>query len=65
MQKQFADRQGKTDISYWKRTTGTLGFAAEAAGALLTGGVAQPGVIREMNGSEIQEARQRDSSMTS
>lgn len=54
-----------TDISYWKAQVGTLGFIKEVAGAALTGGVANTGVLRQMTESEISTARSKDSSMTS
>jgi len=53
-----------TDISYWKAEVGTLGFIKEVAGATLTGGVANTGVLREMKEDEIAEARKNDSGLS-
>lgn len=53
------------DISYWKHNTGAIGYAKEVAGAALTGGVANTGLLRELKEGEIQEARSKDSSMSS
>jgi hypothetical protein len=53
------------DISYYKHTSGMFGQAKEIGGAVLTGKVAQTGVLREMKEAEIQQARERDSALTS
>lgn len=53
------------DISYWKADVGTLGFGKEVIGAIATGGVANTGSLRQLEESEIQQARKKDSSMSS
>jgi hypothetical protein len=53
------------DISYWKHEVGALGFMKEIAGANLTGGVAVTGSLREIKGEELEQARKKDSSMSS
>lgn len=53
-----------TYITYWKRTTGALGFAKEIGGAILTGGVANTGDLREIKEDEIRAARAKDSAFT-
>ncbi|KAI7151605.1 blue light-inducible protein-like protein Bli-3 [Hortaea werneckii] len=52
-------------ISYWKHEAGPAGFAKEVGGAILTGGVANTGALRQMQEHEIQQARQNDSSLSS
>ncbi|GIZ41730.1 hypothetical protein CKM354_000502600 [Cercospora kikuchii] len=52
-------------ITYWKHTTGALGFAKEIAGATLTGQVANTGDLRELGETEIKEARVKDSALSS
>ncbi|KAF7196736.1 Protein bli-3 [Pseudocercospora fuligena] len=52
-------------ITYWKHETGALGFMKEVGVASLTGRVAKTGSLREMHENEIQQARQRDSALTS
>lgn len=53
-----------TVITYWKHEVGGAGFMKEIVGANLTGGVAVTGSLRELNGSEIEQARKSDSSMS-
>ncbi|TKX20336.1 bli-3-like protein 2 [Elsinoe australis] len=52
-------------ISYWKADVGTLGFGKEVIGAIATGGVANTGSLRQLEENEIQQARKKDSSMSS
>lgn len=52
-------------IAYWRRTTGAVGFVKEIAGATLTGGVANTGDMRELQETEIKEARVKDSALSS
>jgi hypothetical protein len=40
-------------------------MAKEIGGALLTGGVAKTGVLREVHEDEIKQARVKDSALTS
>lgn len=54
----------RTDITYWKHEVGAVGFMKEIAGANLLGGVAVTGTLREITGSELDEARKNDSSMS-
>ena len=54
-----------TDISYWKAEVGALGFGKEMLGAIVTGGVANTGALREMKEDEIAQARAKDSKMSS
>lgn len=54
----------RTDITYWKHEVGSLGFMKEITGANLLGGVAVTGTLREITGSELDEARKNDSSMS-
>lgn len=42
-----------------------LGMAKEVGGAMLTGGVANTGALRELKEQEIREARARDSALSS
>ncbi|KAI6795574.1 blue light-inducible protein-like protein Bli-3 [Hortaea werneckii] len=44
-------------ISYWKHEAGPAGFAKEVGGAIMTGGVANTGALRQMQEHEIQQAR--------
>ena len=44
---------------------GALGFGKEVLGAIVTGGVPVTGVLREMKKDEIQQARSKDSSLSS
>lgn len=44
-------------ITYWRATTGALGFLKETTIAPLTGEVAQTGVTREMGKEDIEKAR--------
>lgn len=53
-----------TVITYWKHEVGAAGFMKEIVGANLTGGVAVTGSLRELNGSEIEQVRKSDSSMS-
>jgi len=53
------------DISYWKADVGALGFGKEVIGAIVTGGVANTGKLREMKEDEISQARKSDSSLSS
>ncbi|KAI5363097.1 Putative general stress protein, FMN-binding split barrel [Septoria linicola] len=52
-------------IAYWQRSTGAVGFMKEIAGATLTGGVANTGDMRELQETEIKEARVKDSALSS
>ncbi|SMR43443.1 unnamed protein product [Zymoseptoria tritici ST99CH_1A5] len=52
-------------ISYYKHTSGMLGQAKEIGGAVLTGKVAQTGVLRELKEVDIEQARKSDSALTS
>ncbi|KAK3614735.1 hypothetical protein LTR56_027056 [Elasticomyces elasticus] len=52
-------------ISYWKAEVGALGFGKEVLGAIVTGGVANTGALREMKEDEIAQARKSDSALTS
>lgn len=54
----------RIDITYWKHEVGSLGFMKEITGANLLGGVAVTGTLREITGSELDEARKNDSSMS-
>ena len=53
------------DISYWKAEVGLLGLAKEVIGAVATGGVAVTGKLREMKKDEIEQARRKDSTLSS
>ena len=44
---------------------GMLGFGVECISAIITGGVAQTGALREMEEDEIKQARSTDSTMSS
>jgi general stress protein 26 len=44
-------------VSYWKKTTGTLGFFKEVGQAALTGEVAQTGLNRRLEGGELEKER--------
>jgi general stress protein 26 len=44
-------------VSYWKKTTGTLGFFREVGQAALTGEVAQTGVSRRIEEGELEKER--------
>lgn len=44
-------------VSYWKKTTGTLGFFKEVGEAALTGKVAQTGLSRKIEGEELAKER--------
>ena len=55
----------KTDISYWKAEVGALGFGKEVIGAVITGGVANTGVLRQMKEDEIEQARKKDGALSS
>lgn len=52
-------------ISYWKADVGFPGLVKEVGGALITGGVATPGTLRQMHEQEIVEARKRDAQISS
>ncbi|CAK3998277.1 hypothetical protein MYCGRDRAFT_83301 [Lecanosticta acicola] len=52
-------------VVYWKRTTGAIGMAKEIGGAVLTGGVANTGALREVHSDEIAQARAKDSALSS
>ncbi|KAK6397561.1 hypothetical protein LTR65_006538 [Meristemomyces frigidus] len=52
-------------ISYWKHDVGALGFMGEIGTAIVTGGVANTGTLRQMKEDEIEQARSKHSSMTS
>jgi general stress protein 26 len=45
-------------VTYYKTEVGLLGYAKEVAGAAITGGVANTGVIRELSESDLEKARQ-------
>jgi general stress protein 26 len=44
-------------VTYYKTEVGLLGYAKEVAGAALTGGVANTGVLRELSESDLEKAR--------
>lgn len=44
-------------ITYWQTEVTKIGYLAQVATASVTGTVAKTGVTREMNGSEIENAR--------
>lgn len=46
-----------THVAYWKRSTGTLGFAKEVGQAVLQGKVADTGYLRELDESDLEKAR--------
>ncbi|KPI37833.1 Protein bli-3 [Cyphellophora attinorum] len=48
-----------TYVSYWKKTTGTLGFLKEVGQAALTGSVAQPGLSRRLEGDVLEQERSK------
>jgi len=52
-------------ISYWKHEVGSMGFMKEVKGAQWTGGVANTGKLRQLTSSEIEQAREKHSSMSS
>ncbi|ETN42406.1 uncharacterized protein HMPREF1541_01560 [Cyphellophora europaea CBS 101466] len=52
-------------ISYWKAEVGALGFGKEVIGAVITGGVANTGVLRQMKEDEIEQARKKDGALSS
>ncbi|KAF9701958.1 hypothetical protein EKO04_000584 [Ascochyta lentis] len=45
-------------VTYYKTEVGLLGYAKEVAGAAITGGVANTGVLRELSESDLEKARQ-------
>lgn len=45
-------------VTYYKTEVGLLGYAKEVAGAAITGGVANTGVLRELSEADLQKARQ-------
>lgn len=47
-------------VSYWKKTTGTLGFFKEVGQAVVTGEVAQTGVTRRIGGDVLAKERERE-----
>lgn len=47
-------------VSYWKKTTGTLGFFKEVGQAALTGEVAQTGVTRRIEGDVLAKEREKE-----
>ena len=47
-------------VTYYKTQVGLLGYAKEVAGAAITGGVANTGVLRELNESDLDKARQME-----
>lgn len=53
------------DISYWKHDVSMLGYAKEVGQATFTGGVANTGTLREMKSDDIEQARKRDSALSS
>ncbi|KAK5126423.1 hypothetical protein LTR85_010659 [Meristemomyces frigidus] len=52
-------------ISYWKHDVSALGFMGEIGTAVVTGGVANTGTLRQMKEDEIEQARSKHSSMSS
>ena len=44
-------------VAYYKTETGTIGHAKEIAGAVLTGSVAQTGLLRELSEEDLAMAR--------
>ncbi|KAK4987317.1 hypothetical protein LTR66_007636 [Elasticomyces elasticus] len=52
-------------ISYWKAQVGALGFGKEIVQSMITGEVANTGALRQFEKSDIEQARARDSSMSS
>ncbi|KAL1596011.1 hypothetical protein SLS59_008000 [Nothophoma quercina] len=44
-------------VSYYKTEVGLLGYAKEIAGAAITGGVANTGVLRELSEQDLEKAR--------
>jgi general stress protein 26 len=48
-----------TYVSYWKKTTGTLGFLKEVGQAALTGSVAQTGLSRRLEGDVLEQERSK------
>lgn len=44
-------------VSYYKTSVGLLGYAKEVAGAAITGGVANTGVLRELSEQDLEKAR--------
>lgn len=61
----FLSTDDVADISYWKAEVGLLGLAKEVIGAVATGGVAVTGKLREMKKDEIEQARRKDSTLSS
>ena len=55
----------ESDISYWKHEVGSLGFAKEIGGAIMTGGVANIGVLRQLKDEEVTEVRSKHGTMSS
>jgi hypothetical protein len=54
-----------TDISYWKHEVlGGIGIAKEALGAVASGGVAMPGVLRQLTTREITDMRSKHGNMS-
>lgn len=51
-------------VTYYKGQTGALGMMKEIGGAVLTGGVANTGDLRELHEDEIKQARVKDSALT-
>lgn len=47
-------------VTYWKSQVGVLGYAKEVIGASMTGKVADTGVLREIEGAELEKARQME-----
>ena len=52
-------------ISYWKHDVSALGFMGEIGTAVVTGGVANTGTLRQMKEDEIEQARSKHSNMSS
>lgn len=44
-------------VTYYKTEVGLLGYAKEVAGAAITGGVANTGVLRELSEQDLEKAR--------
>lgn len=53
-----------TYISYWKAKVGMVGFMKETVGAVISGGVANTGALRELNENDIEQARAMDGDMS-
>ncbi|KAK3686454.1 hypothetical protein LTR37_019804 [Vermiconidia calcicola] len=52
-------------INYWKHEVGAAGFMKEVGGAVMTGGVANTGTLRKLDGKELEEMRSKHGAMSS